>query len=287
MSHSSDTFSKLMIDLHSHTTSSDGEYPPFDLVSLAASAKITTLAVTDHDTVAGLEECSRAAATLGLQLVPGIEITAFLHRREIHVLGHFIDPAEAKLAGFAAKLKVEREVRMNQMVKKMQQLGFPVTMEQVSTLAGDAHFARPHLARVMVELGYCTSTKEAFNRFLGDGKPGAVPRYEVSAADAIALIRGAGGVATLAHPGVSRIEAHDLEALTKVGLSGVEVDHSDHPPSLREKFRGIARKLDLVSTAGSDFHGEKVAPNRKFGEVTMVPEEFERLKQRAQKPVQA
>lgn len=270
-----------MIDLHSHTTASDGEHAPAELLKLAKTAGVTVLSVTDHDTVAGLPACSEAAKAEGVELVPGIEITAFLHRREVHVLGHFVDMKEARLASFAAQLKVEREKRMEQMVEKMKGLGFPVSMEQVRALAGDTSFARPHLARVLVELGYCSSTKDAFNRFLADGRPGAVPRFELKAEDAVTLIRGAGGAATLAHPGVSRVERHDLEALAKVGLAGVESEHSDHPPSLREKFRKIARELDLIPTSGSDYHGPKVSPNRHLGAESMKPEDFERLKARA------
>ena len=271
-----------MIDLHSHTTASDGEFAPAELVRLAHEAKVTTLAVTDHDTVSGLAACSQAAHGLGMTLVNGIEITAFLNRREVHVLGHFVNPVEVRLATFAAKLKLERETRMIAMVEKMKSLGFPVTMDQVHALAGDgAHLARPHLARVMVELGYATSTKEVFDRFLGDGKPGAVPRFELSAADAVTLIRGAGGAATIAHPGVSKIHAGDLKALKEVSLAGVEVEHSDHPPSLRQKLHEIARELDLIATAGSDFHGPKVAPNRRLGSASMKMKDFERLHQRA------
>ena len=270
-----------MIDLHSHTTASDGEHAPAELMRLAHEAKVTTLAVTDHDTVAGLPACAEAATTLGMTLVNGIEITAFLHRREVHVLGHFVNPAEPRLAAFAARLKGERETRMIAMVEKMKGLGYPVTMEQVRALAGDTHFARPHLARVLVELGFCTSTKDAFDRFLADGRPAAVPRFELPAADAVTLIRGAGGAATIAHPGVSKIQQHDLQALKEAGLVGVEVEHSDHPPSLREKLHKIARELDLVATAGSDFHGASVAPNRHLGSASMRLEELDRLHRRA------
>lgn len=270
-----------MIDLHSHTTASDGEHAPAELMRLAHEAKVTTLAVTDHDTVAGLPACAEAAKSLGMTLVPGIEITAFLHRREVHVLGHFVNPVEARLASFAARLKIEREQRMIAMIAKLVGLGFPVTMEQVRALAGDTHFARPHLARVLVELGYCSSTKMAFDRFLADGRPASVPRFELPAAEAVTLIRQAGGAATLAHPGVSRVEAHDLVALKEAGLAGVEVEHSDHPPSLREKLHRIAKELDLVPTAGSDFHGKQVAPNRHLGSASMKMEDLDRLHNRA------
>lgn len=258
-----------MIDLHAHTTASDGQYAPAELVAMAAKKGITTLAVTDHDTVAGIGPSEAAAKEHGVRLIPGIELSAFVNAREVHVLGHFLEVGEARLAGFSTKLKGERQRRMEQMVGKAQGLGFPVTMDQVRALAGDGHLARPHLARVLVELGYCSSSKDAFDRFLKDGGPMWVARYELSAADAIALIHGAHGTATLAHPGTSSVHRHELEQLKAAGLDGLEVEHSDHPPSLREKLHAWARELGLVATAGSDFHGEKVAPNRELGRTSM------------------
>lgn len=270
-----------MIDLHSHTTASDGQHSPEELLRLAAGAGVTVLAVTDHDTVAGLPACEEAARALGLSLVSGIELTAFVHGKEAHLLGHFLDYREPRLAGFSDLLRSEREKRMVQMVEKMRGLGFPVTMEQVRALAKDAHLARPHLARVLVEQRWCESTKEAFDRFLGDGKPAWVDRYRLSGEDAIALIRGAGGTATAAHPGSSKLERYDLSALKEAGLAGLEVLHSDHDPATRERFLGIARELGLVPTAGSDFHGEKVAPGRRLGTVSMERSAFEALRERA------
>lgn len=270
-----------MVDLHSHTTASDGQHAPEVLVQLAAEAGVTTLAVTDHDTVAGIAACQAAATRFNLTVVPGIEISAVYNRREIHILGHFVDPTESALQSFQHKLKGERVDRMQRMVDKMKTLGFPVSIEQVVAIAGDdAHLARPHLARVLVELGYCSSTKEVFDRFLGNGKPADVGRFEVSAEDAIALIRNAGGAATVAHPGVSKVNEHELATLKALGMVGVEVDHSDHPPSLRNKLRRLVKELDLIATAGSDFHGEQVAPNRKLGSASMKQNELERLEAR-------
>lgn len=270
-----------MIDLHSHTTASDGQHSPAELLEIAARAGIRTLAVTDHDTVAGLAASAEAAAALGLRLVPGIEVSATLNRREVHVLGHFVDPANPALGGFAGRLRRERFDRMRQMVDKVRALGFPVTFEQVQALAGDAHLARPHLARVLVELNYVASPQEAFQRYLGDGCPAYVAKFEFPAEEAIALIRGAGGVATVAHPAVSKVERFELEALARAGLGGLEIDHPDQPPSLREKLRRWAQELDLVPTAGSDYHGPKVAPGRGFGATTMREADFARLEARA------
>lgn len=269
-----------MIDLHSHTTASDGQHSPAELLEIAAKAGVKTLAVTDHDTVSGLAACATAAATHGLTLINGIEISIRYHGREVHILGHFIDPENTQLASFSTHLRAERKKRMVEMVGKMQKLGFPVTMEQVEALAGDGHLTRPHLARVLVELNYCSSTKEAFDRFLGDGKAAAAPRFEVTLAEAITLIHGAGGTATLAHPGVSRIERHELTEMASAGLDGIEVVHSDHPPSKREQLAGWARDLKLVPTAGTDFHGHLVAPGRIFGKVSMTEAELSALKSR-------
>jgi predicted metal-dependent phosphoesterase TrpH len=270
-----------MIDLHSHTTASDGQHPPATLLEMAARAGVTALAVTDHDTVAAIGEARRAAEAHGIELVPGIELSAFLSGREIHVLGHFVNPLDADLGGFAEMLRKERRMRMDQMVAKMRGLGYPVTIDEVLALAQDAQLGRPHLARVLVEKRICTSVKEGFDRFLGDGKPAWVDRYRLPAVEAITLIHDAGGTATLAHPGTSRVNEHEIKQLREVGLDGLEVHHSDHVPSLREKLQRVARELGLVETAGSDFHGEAIAPNRHLGTAGMARDQFEELRKRS------
>lgn len=271
-----------MIDLHSHTTASDGQYPADTLLALARQAGVRTLAVTDHDTVGGLPAAIAAARAEGLRLVPGIEFSAFVHGKEAHVLGHFVSPDDPKLKTFGETLRFERERRMEQMVEKMRALGFPVRMEDVLRVAGpEAQLGRPHLARALVERGWTTSTKEAFDRWLGDGRPAWVDRYRLSGEEAVTLIKGAGGTATLAHPGTSRMERYDIQALRAAGLEGLEALHTDHNPSVRAKYLKIAAELDLVPTAGSDFHGEKVAPARKLGDAAMPEENFERLRARA------
>lgn len=273
-----------MIDLHSHTTASDGQHDPWELVELAAAAGVTALAVTDHDTVSGIEAARSHASARGLRLIPGIELSAFVFRKEVHILGHFLHPDEPEIGRFSDTLRRERALRMEQMVQKMRQLGYPVSMEQVLRIAGDAHLARPHLARLLVERGWCLDTKEAFDRFLGDGKPAFVDRFRLTAEDAIALIRGAGGTATLAHPATSKVDEHEIVQLKDAGLAGLEVHHSDHNPAARERLLAIARRLDLVPTAGSDFHGEKVAPGRKLGTAAMDAAAFEALRARAPHP---
>jgi predicted metal-dependent phosphoesterase TrpH len=269
-----------MIDLHSHTTASDGEHPASMLMELARAAGVTHLAVTDHDTVDGLEIAEREASAHGITLVPGIEISAFMHGRELHILGHFVDRRNAALASFGARLREERTRRMTEMVERARQMGYPITMNDVLFIAGDANLGRPHLARVFVEKGWCLDVREAFDRFLGDGKPVWVDRFRLTTKEAIDLIHGAGGTATVAHPGVNKVEKFELEKLKAEGLDGVEVMHSDHHPGQKEKYLQICATLELVATAGSDFHGEKVAPGRRLGTASMDPVLFAQLQAR-------
>ncbi|MBZ4333769.1 PHP domain-containing protein [Corallococcus sp. AS-1-12] len=270
-----------MIDLHSHTTASDGQYPPSELVARAAAAGVTVLAVTDHDTVAGLQEAKAAAAAHGVELVPGIELSAFVYGKEAHILGHFLRPEDPDLARFADRLRDERTHRMEAMVARLRELGFPVRMEQVRKVAGDAQLGRPHLARVLVDQGWCIDVKAAFDRFLGTGRAAWVERFKLDGADAIRLIRNAGGTATLAHPGSSKMERPEIQALAKAGLSGLEVLSVDHNPAVRQKYLGLAAESDLVPTFGSDFHGEAVAPDHRLGVAAMPPELFQKLRARA------
>jgi hypothetical protein len=270
-----------MIDLHSHTTASDGQHTPAELMALASAAGVKVLSITDHDTVAGLGEAAQAARVHGMELVPGIELSAYVLKREVHILGHFLRPEDAELAGFSSRLRVEREQRMERMVERLRSLGYPVTMQQVREVAGSAQLGRPHLARVLVNRGWCLDVKEAFDRFLGSGKAAWVDRFKLEAADAIQLIHRAGGTATLAHPGSSKMERYDIQLLSEAGLDGLEALHSDHNPSVREKYLSIAQKFGLVPTGGSDFHGEQVTPGKRPGDATTPPENFAKLRARA------
>jgi predicted metal-dependent phosphoesterase TrpH len=270
-----------MIDLHSHTTASDGEHPPRELLALARAAGVTTLAVTDHDTVGGLERAEEAAREAGIRLVPGIEVSTETDGREIHLLGHFVDRTEPTLAAFSDRLRTERAERMGRLVEKLRTLGFPVTLEEVERIAAGAHLGRPHLALALVDRGYVTSTKEAFDRLLGDGKPAYVERVRIQTEDAIRLLHGAGGTATVAHPGSSKVSPHTLERLARAGLDGLEVFHPDHVPSQRETLLRTAGALGLVPTAGSDYHGPRVSPDRRLGMVSLDPAYFSNLEARA------
>lgn len=271
-----------MIDLHSHTTASDGELSPADLFAQAKNAGVTVLSVTDHDTVAGHEACANAAKEYGITFVPGIELSVLLNRREIHILGHFVDSSHPGLQSLAEQLREERTRRMHQMVDRMRELGFPITMEQVLAIAKEANLGRPHLARLLVDLNYCRNTKEAFDRFLKDGGPAYVDRFRLTPQEAIDLIHDAHGTATLAHPGLSKLDAAELLSLADDGLDGLEVFHSEHAPHVKQKLLKHCVDLSLIATAGSDFHGPTVAPDRHLGSASMDSSAFAALQRRAE-----
>jgi predicted metal-dependent phosphoesterase TrpH len=268
------------IDLHTHSRASDGEFTAAEVAARAHAAGIGVWALCDHDTVAGLQEARQAADRAGIRLVPGIELSVFLEQKEIHVLGHFIDPDHASMRAFEDFLAEHRRGRMRQIVERLATLNVRVTEASIEKFSGGKTLGRPHVARAIVEAGAAATVKEAFDRFLGEGRPAYVGRYRLEAADAVKLIRGAGGTATVAHPGVSKLERHDLVRLRAAGVDGLEVLHADHVPSLREKLLRIAEELDLVPTAGSDYHGVTVAPDRKLGDVTMAAEDLARLEAR-------
>ena len=272
-----------MIDLHSHTTASDGQYSPTQLVALAVKAGVTQLAVTDHDTLQGLAEAQTAALESNLSIICGIEMSAAIGDKEIHILGHFVDPLSLSLLALAKRLSDQRIERMERMILKARGLGIPVTLEEVVSLA-KGNLGRPHLALLLVQKRICANSQEAFKRFLGDGKMLAVSRLNLPAEEAIETIRLAHGTATVAHPGVSKVEKHHLQALVEAGLSGIEVFHSDHSSPLKEKYLAFAKTFNLIPTAGSDFHGEQVAPNRKLGNVSMDPLSLAELKSRRAAP---
>jgi len=215
-----------------------------------------------------------------VRLVPGIEVSCLLNRREIHVLGHFVDPSEPGLARFAGVVRGRRRERMVAMIDRLNGMNVRVTIEQVEAVADGAALARPHLARTLVELRVCSSVSDAFHRFLADGHEAVVVREDVTPQDAVALIHAAGGTASLAHPASSRVNPAELKELKAWGLDALEVYHPDHPPSQQQKLLEHCAELDLVPTGGSDFHGEVVTPGRRLGAMTLPLKHFERLEAR-------
>jgi predicted metal-dependent phosphoesterase TrpH len=275
-----------VIDLHSHTLHSDGDRSPEQLLSEAAAAGIQILSVTDHDTVSGIPDCQVAAARHGVRLIPGIELSCELHGREVHVLGHFLDPSSPALGKLAQGMLAERRERMERMVLRAQEEGLAgVTMERVVAASGGDNLGRPHLARVLVDRGHAASIKDAFEKFLRTKGRLWVDRRRLSVPDALEILHGAGSTASVAHPGANGISRQELRVMADAGLDAVEAHHPEHPPNQAEAFERWAAELHMLVTAGSDYHGPSVQPERKLGDRWLAPDRFAALEERARRLV--
>ena len=250
----------MKADLHMHSTASDGVYTPEALMNLAADLGCTHVALTDHDSTAGIPLALEAAKRRGMQLIPGVELSCGA-QKEIHVLGYGFDPENAALRAFCEARVAQRVARMEAMVQRLCELGKPIEMKRVRELARGV-IARPHMARAMVEAGYVTSVADAFDRYLKPGRPAYVPKEDVKVAEAVRLIAQAGGIAVLAHPMELKMGETQLESLIgewrAQGLSGVEVYHPSAQNNHAAFLHNLARREGMLVTGGSDFHGEAV-----------------------------
>ncbi len=247
------------IDLHLHTTHSDGSLSPRAVLELAQKAGVIALAITDHDITTALPEATLAGAELGIEVIPGVEISSRFGDAELHILGYCFDWQDPTLTKRLAQLRESRHTRNPQIVRKLNALGYELSYDDVLRLAGTESVGRPHIARLLVDKGYVTSAKEAFDRFLANGKPAYVPRELPDPSTAIQWIRDAGGVPVLAHPTWAPVSGAELSHLCRelkaVGLGGIEALYSTHKPKQTGEFLALAKALDLLPTGGSDFHG--------------------------------
>ena len=270
-----------MIDLHLHTRASDGALEPAELVGRLWRAGIRTFSVTDHDTVAGLAAAAAAAAQYGMDCVPGIEITAIDDGRDVHVLGYFIDPGSPALADFLASGRAERVSRARELAARLEALGMPIDVDRIisDTPEGRA-VGRPLVAQALVRAGFVQSIAEAFDRWIGEGRPAFVARTGPAPERVIERIHEAGGLASVAHPGTLRRD--DLvERLAPRGLDALEVYHSDHDEPSTARYRELASRLGLLVTGGSDYHREE-DDEAALGRVTLPTDAFKLLVDRAE-----
>ena len=270
------------IDLHTHSTASDGTTAPADLVRQARDAGLDVVALTDHDTVAGHGEAAAALPT-GLTLVPGAEISCAHGGVSLHLLGLLFDPAEPVLAQVLAEMRASRTGRAERMARRLEQAGTGVTWQRVQELA-QGTVGRPHLARALVEQGHVGSVGEAFTPdWLGTGGRFWEPKLELDVVRGVELVVAAGGVAVFAHPAAAKrgrtVGDDVVAAMAEAGLAALEVDHVDHDEGARRHLRGLAAELGLLTTGSSDFHGEN-KPVR-LGENTTDPQVYEALVARA------
>ncbi|WP_405857319.1 PHP domain-containing protein [Streptomyces sp. NBC_00090] len=273
----------MRIDLHTHSTASDGTDSPAELVRNAAAAGLDVVALTDHDTTRGHAEAIRALPE-GLTLVTGAELSCRVDGVGLHMLAYLFDPEEPALLAERELVRDDRVPRARAMVGKLQELGVPVTWEQVARIAGDGSLGRPHVAEALVELGVVPDVSGAFTpEWLADGGRAYVEKHELDPVEAIRLVKAAGGVTVFAHPlAVKRGEVVSEAAIARLadaGLDGIEVDHMDHDEATRARLRGLAKELGLLATGSSDYHGSR--KTCRLGEYTTDPEIYGEITRRA------
>ncbi len=244
----------MLADLHLHTNFSDGTYTPEELTGHGRRLGFAALALTDHDTMEGCARMAVACATAGIEFIPASEFTAEHENIELHLLGYFLDTTHPRLLSELAKFHIVRQQRIREMVARLNALDIPLAAEAVFALANCAAPGRPHVARALVQAKQCATLDEAFDRFLKKGKPAWVPKFKISAPDAIALIHEAGGLAVLAHPALNKSD-HIIPALVAAGMDGIECFHSRHSTATNEHYLMIADQHHLLVTGGSDCHG--------------------------------
>ena len=267
-------------DLHSHSTISDGRKTPTELLELAYKNGVRRMALTDHDIVDGLPEAFEAAARLpGFTLIPGIEMSTDVPGNEVHILGHFIDWKDKEFREKLAHLQESRLGRAYKMVARLAELNMPITWEKVISFA-DGAVGRPHIALALVDAGYVETVNEAFDKYLSRNGPAYVPRERFDPEDVVQLIRGVGGLATLAHPrelyAAGGLDAL-LERLKGACLTGMEVYYQDYEPEEIETFRLLAEKFGLLTLGGSDYHGMGGPKQREPGNIPLPPEPVDKL----------
>jgi predicted metal-dependent phosphoesterase TrpH len=246
------------VDLHAHSTASDGTKSPAALVSAAKAAGLSAIALTDHDTMAGLPEAVAAGEAVGVRVVPGVELSATDDDREVHLLALHIQRATA-LDDALRSFRERRHARAMQIVAKLNELGVSISFDDVLARAGGAAIGRPHLAKVLIDGGWARDSRDAFDRYLGAGRPAYVPKHRLSVADAIALAHSAGAIAVLAHPGPDgRREV--IERFVELGLDGVEVRHPGHTAEDMNRLAALATFFNLARSGGSDWHGASEGP---------------------------
>lgn len=274
------------VDLHIHSTASDGRFSPAEIVSKSAEAGLTVIALADHDTVDGIAPALEAArASPGLRVIPGVEISTDVPTGEVHILGYFIDHTRLELLSALARMRDSRIQRARGMLGKLKTLGVIIDWNRVREIAGGGSIGRPHIAQVMLEEGYITSIKEAFVRYISWGGPAYVAREKLSPADAVILIRQSGGLPVLAHP----LTINDSEAmvgeLKAAGLAGIEAYYANYTAPEIRRLTALANRQNLVITGGSDYHGIDATDETELGGTEVPLACAERLIAMAEQPI--
>ncbi|MDB6020332.1 MAG: hypothetical protein JWQ04_189 [Pedosphaera sp.] len=266
-------------DLHLHTNFSDGTYSPEELVSHGQRHELSAMALTDHDTVEGCARMAAACEAAGIEFVSGTELTAELSDIELHLLAYCFDLDNQKLLAEVGRFQIVRQNRIREMVARLNELGIPLEADAVFAIANCRSPGRPHVARALVQGGFCGSMDEAFDRFLRVNRPAWVPKFKMSAVEAIELVHQAGGVAVMAHPGLNRTD-DVIPEMVEAGLDGIECFHSKHSTAVSNHYLQLADQYHLLVTGGSDCHGmNKGKPL--IGSIKLPYQHVEKIKERA------
>jgi len=278
---------KTMIDLHLHSTFSDGSFSPEQIVREAKKANLSAIALTDHDSVSGVALFLKACERESLRGIPGVEISVDYPRGTMHILGYFIDCSSRELNVHIEKLKAGRAARNRDILKKINNLGIPLSMAEVAAFAGEDNVGRLHFAQALVARGYVKTNQEAFDRYLAKGKSGYAERQRLTPRGGVEMILNAGGLASLAHPFTLELSPPELEKqvseLAHAGLQGIEVYYPQHNPNLVKRYLALAQKFNLIATGGTDFHGKPMPDikiGRGFGSLNVPDSVLTRLEER-------
>lgn len=266
------------VDLHIHTFHSDGFYSPVEIVSKAKERGLDTISITDHDNLAGIMEATEAGRNIGVEVIPGLEISTDVNDKEIHILAYFFEPDNKELERYLVFFREERLKRAIRMVGKLNSIGLSISIDDVLEKAKNRAVGRPHIAEVLFEKGFVSNFFEAFNKYIGNGGPAYEKKVHLSPQSAFKIINDAGGLSFIAHPG-SMNEAL-LKDLINAGVDGIEVIHPSHSPQLNRFYKGIVNEYFLLESGGSDFHGGKREDENNLGKYTVNYSIVDEMRQR-------
>ena len=266
------------VDLHIHSNASDGRYSPAEIVRTAATAGLTVIALTDHDTIDGLVPAIEAAKEFpSLMLIPGVELSTDIPSGEVHVLGYFIEYSDQELKASLERMRNSRANRADKMVAKLKELGCNIELERVKEIAGNGALGRAHIAQALLEKGYIGSFKDAFTKYIGHGCPAYVGREKLTPAEAVKLVFKANGLPVLAHPFTALNPEEVIKELKTVGLVGMEVYYAGYLPTEVNSLLSLAQKYDLIPTGGTDYHGIDATSDITIGGTDVPIQSVEKL----------
>ena len=272
---------KVKADLHMHTCYSDGLYTPSELINLVKEKEIDKIAITDHDSINAIEEATECGRSLGIEVIPGVEISTDIEDHEVHLLGYFLDTSNEELNKYLTFFRDERFHRAKRIIQKLRNLGINISMDDVMDKAKNSAVGRPHIAGTLVDLGFVEDYYSAFDKYLGDGKPACERKIHVSPQSALKIINDAGGLSFIAHPGY--VKESILMTLIKAGLDGIEVVHPSHKDYKKRFYKGIVNQYCLLESGGSDFHGGKKGDADNLGKYCIDASKVEAMRKRLHK----